>query len=52
MNTQEERLVSSILEHKKIETEELFNYLISKKALEKLEDFKIQVGSNMFKGAE
>jgi hypothetical protein len=51
-NTQEQRLVAAIVENKKIETQELFNFLISKKALERLESFKVNTATKLFNPRE
>lgn len=46
--TQEERLVAAILEKRTIESSELFNYLITNKALSKIESFKKDQAQRIF----
>lgn len=46
--TQEERLIESIINKRKVESTELFNYLITNKALTKLESFKRDQAKKLF----
>lgn len=46
--TPEQKLIISIIENKKIEISEMFNYLISKKAIAKLEEFKVSTANKLF----
>lgn len=46
--TQEERLVEAIVNKRTIESTELFNYLITNKALTKLESFKKEQAKKLF----
>lgn len=45
---QEQRLINNIITNKKIETAEVFNYLITTKAREKLQEFKISLAKKLF----
>lgn len=46
---QQKQLIESILNNKKIESQELFNYLITKSAQIKLQEFKIQLAKKLYK---
>lgn len=46
---QQIQLIESIISNKKIQSQELFNYLITKKAQEKLQEFKINLAKSLYK---